>query len=159
MPFYCTYNEFAAKHGNDAIRIAPSLLLFSDGARVNDADGRFAYYEPQAEEDALAWQLKYARAKLERATDNFNRAKHDMMEQAQLASRYANLPGPPENATDILEKLKAEAVLWREKVANLEAQNENTAEAQRQAAIAKHTQERMSQAARLGAAVQSVSLD
>ena len=118
-----SYDEFALRHGNDALLIDKAgLIVFSDGASVsiNDADVRM---EPPLDPLQLTqMKVAYFREAVKAATEDFNRQRKLFGDMASMASRYDNLPGPPDNAKEILESMANVVHVLQGRVAELEAQ-------------------------------------
>jgi hypothetical protein len=124
MPYTVTiesYREFAARHGNKPLQVG-NRLLFADGAAVVADDESIREEPPADPAENLRQRLAYWRAAVRRATLDFDELKSYCSRQAELATRYSNLPGPPNAALSDLHKLRDAVGFCRDEVAKLEKQ-------------------------------------
>lgn len=113
-----SFREFSEKHGARPLR-GGNRLLFADGASCLD-DGEGRQEPPRDAVENLRCRLAYWREAVRRSTADFDSLKSECARQAELASRYSNLPGPPNAALADLHKLRDAVTYCREEVAKLE---------------------------------------
>jgi len=122
MPYTITiesYYEFAQRHGNRPLNCG-SVTLFADGAMVSPHDDRDRQEPPADPVENLRLRLQYWRQAVKRSSADFEALRGQCSQQAELAARYSNLPGPPNEAMADLHKLRSAVLLCREKVDELE---------------------------------------
>jgi hypothetical protein len=112
------YHEFAQRHGNRPLNVA-GRLLFYDGASCLD-DGEGHQEPPTHPVENLRQRLAYWREAVRRSSADFESLRAECSRQAELAARYANLPGPPNAALSDLHKLRDAVTFCRDEVAKLE---------------------------------------
>ena len=94
-----TFDEFARNQDCERIWLH-ERYLFSNGA---ESDGNRMHNDPPDDEfDKLYLQQEFVSYKLEKETSAFNEFKNDCLNRASMAQRYANLPGPTDDATEQL---------------------------------------------------------
>lgn len=164
MPYTITiesYQEFSARHGNRPLRCG-NVLLFADGAMCNPDDGNLREEPPRDPVESLHRQLRYWREAVRRSTADFTTLRGQCSQQAQLASRYSNLPGPSNEALADLHKLQSAVMFCREKVAELEKALADKAvadpESHRQQCREQYDREDRARAAQLIHEIQSITL-
>jgi hypothetical protein len=113
-----SYREFADRHGNRPLNVA-GQLLFADGAScLRDGEGR--QEPPRDAAELVRVKLRYWREAVKRSTADFDSLKSECARQAELATRYSNLPGPSNAALADLHWLKGAVEFARKTVAELE---------------------------------------
>src|SRR5438067_972435 len=118
-----SFLEFRTRQGCDFIvtgtQISPrtgedlSRICFSNGAT---SDGNQVHHEPPIDPRQLASvKCEYVTARIKREIAEFTQYRDACLEQAAMASRYANLPPAPPEAPELLRagaerihKLRAE---------------------------------------------------
>ena len=152
-----SYQEFADRHGGSPVQVE-NIFLFPDGASVN-GDDRDDRREPPADPtERLRARRDYVAAHLDRTIDNFQSLKAHCHEQASLAARYTNLPGPPVDAPKELRRLAALAEKYREELAEIDAQLAETPEAQRQRELDALRAEQNARQAQLMAEIKGIEI-
>jgi hypothetical protein len=115
-----SYREFADRHGNRPLNVA-GQLLFADGASCLD-DGEGRQEPPRDPVENLRLRLRYWKAAIKRSESDFAAVKGECSRQAELAARYANLPGPSNAAIADLHKLRDAVAYCRTEAAKLQTQ-------------------------------------
>ncbi len=163
MPFTVTvesYHEFARRHGNRPLG-CDGRLLFADGASCSD-DGELREEPPRNPVELIRVQLRYWRQAVRRSTADFEALRSQCSRQAEMATRYANLPGPSNGALADLHKLRDAVLFCRTKVAELEkALAEKTAndpDRLRRQDIIRYEREQQAAAAALVGEIASISI-
>jgi len=123
-----SYEEFVARHGSNPVSLG-SELLFPDGAAVSIENADIRQEPPTDPQRLLTAKRMYHVQALRNAELHFHEAREQFSQQAQWAARYANLPGPPTNAPQILQQLKAAVEKQREALAAIDEQLSNTPQA------------------------------
>ncbi len=121
MPYTITiesYREFVERHHGRALR-CDGQLLFADGASATD-DGEYRQEPPRNPLELIRVQLRYWREGVRRSTADFNALRSQCQQQAELASRYSNLPGPSNAMLADLHKLQAAVGFCRSEVDRLQ---------------------------------------
>lgn len=152
--------EFIARHGARQINVGGQLLM-PDGAVLIQSDGGYSIrHEPSANlQERLRQQRRYADERRKRADVEFMQARTAFSEQASLAARYSNLPGPPPNAPDVLTRLKQRVQKWRDRVLELEKQLSDTPEMRQQHEREQHLARQRGKVAALGQQINAIDLD
>ena len=104
-----SFNEFAARHGSYVNTLSRGMrvdtgsrFVFADGAT---SDGERRHTEPPEEPVARLRIVRlYWATKLKAETQDFENFRNSVVNQANLARRYANLAMPPEDAADQLKR-------------------------------------------------------
>ena len=123
-----TQAEFIERHGSSPLLIG-HRWHFADGAVMANDESRTMYEPPTDANARLRLQRVYVAEQLRLAEKEFNAAQSSFSEAAALASQYRNLPGPPANAAQILESIKATAEEHRATLAKIDAQLDETPQA------------------------------
>ena len=122
-----SFEEFAARHGGDFVKTR-GLFLFPSGATC-DEEFSWSHSPPVDPTELLRSRREYVQEKLTRAVGNFRSLKNEVLEQGRLSATFANLPGPPDDAPQELQRLKAIVEKWREELQGIEVELEQTPEA------------------------------
>ena len=104
-----SFNEFAARHGSYVNTLSRGMrvdngdrFIFQDGAT---SDGERKHTEPPEDEvQRLGLVRRFWKTKLDQEVREFTSFKNTCLQQASAARKYANLPGPPEDAADQLKR-------------------------------------------------------
>ncbi len=150
------FEEYAAKHGGEYVK-SRGWLLFGDGARC-DEKFEIRHQPPSDPTELLKSRREYVQSRLRRAESNFRAVKNEVLEQAQLATSFANLPGPPPSAPQELRRLQAIVEQHRSDLAVIEAELDKTPEAQRQRRREADLQERQTAIAKLVDELESIEI-
>ena len=157
--------EFAQRHGNDSIEISrwrdgerspTGRWLFGDGAQTT-YDGTRSE-PPEDPSELLRLRRLYVSEQLERATSEFNSLKSECSEQAALSAKYSNLPSVDPGVVEELKSIKVRVDQYRAELQRLDAQLEQTPQAEKIKVIEGLKADRQRQAADLAATIKSIEL-
>ncbi len=125
MPYTVTiesFAEFKSRHSEQGPPIKDrNLVRFPDGATVLESDANMRSEPPQDERQLLTLQRDYHKAWLQRIHDDFNKTQATFTGQAQLALKYQDYVGPPENADEILGAMEAASDVHLAKLQQIES--------------------------------------
>lgn len=144
MPYIESYAEFVKRMDCEQIQIEEGdrvVILFENGGRSNLKNHR---NPPTGEWELLRAKRRYLEIVLEREQNNWNDFKQSCIHQAELAQRFRNVPGPPQNAPEQLEAGRKRINALKAKIRRIDAKlaespravRRNEREAQQQAKAA-----------------------
>lgn len=114
-----SWHEFHEKHGGRPLSVG-GRLVYADGASVHPDDRDHRAAPPSDPIELVRVKLRYWQEAVRRSTADFHALRGRCSQQAELCSRYGNLPGPSNEALSSLHRLKDAVQFCREKVSELE---------------------------------------
>lgn len=155
--FVESYEEFALRHGNDAIDLE-HRFLFSDGAQC-DLMGDQRRDPPENPTAVLRLQEFYWQTKTKRAEADFFAFRARVRQQLSFAQDNPDLPVPGDEAVEHLKRLRAEAQRVRGMLAGIESRLADTTDGQRRSREVAYETARQQQLAKTAADIMAVELD
>ena len=126
-----SYQEFAARHGNDCVLLGTErdgvfysdhVFMFSDGATVSEDNNASRADPPAPGPLLLKYRRQYVFRKLQIAEQNFLNYRAQCADLAALAQRYVNHNGPPADSPVILKELQEAVLKLRVQLQAIDAQ-------------------------------------
>jgi hypothetical protein len=153
-----TWAEFHKRHGGNCIRVG-GQFLFPDGARA-DSTGNLRSEPPTDPYQLLQAKRAYVEAKLSHESDEFHAFRSECQQQAAFAARYGsnNVPGPPENAVEQLERGRERIVKLHDELVELDRQIADTPQGRSRQERRDHEEKQRSQMTEQMRAIQSVNV-
>ncbi len=152
-----SYEEFAQRHGNDAVDLE-HRFLFSDGSQC-DMLGDQRREPPDNPIALLRLQHLYWSTRAKQAEADFFKFRSRVSQQLSFAVDNPDLPVPGDEAVEHLKRLRAEAQRLRGMLASVEARLGDTPYGQRRRLEVEHETARQSELAKRAADLAAISLD
>ena len=115
-----SFEEFAARHGNEPITVEGGKKLYADGATA-ETYAPIRTEPPIDKHKLLEARKRYLTAKMERLVGQFNSARATWGAPAKWSFDHGT-PGPPPNAKEILDAMRKDADATRQEVAEIDKQ-------------------------------------
>lgn len=152
-----SYEEFAQRHGNDAIDLE-HRFLFSDGAQC-DRNGDQRREPPDNRTALLRLQERYWQHRTKQAENDFLAFRGRINQQLSFAVNNPDLPVPGDEAVEHLKRLRAEAQRLRAMLDSVESRLGETDYGKRRRELVEYETARQSELSKRAADVAAITLD